>query len=103
MTFLIFDTIYMIIVSKNITNIEVSSYNNLSTLMQEIMRYNIGQRNEYIKSIIGDNHSEDCLTYTPYNVGYEIIYTNIILRRINDEMYAPVPTGTMDRNGRGNR
>ena len=60
-------------------NVEVSFYNNV---MQEIMRYNIGQRNDYIKSIIGDNHSEDCLTYTPYNVGYEIMYTNIILRRI---------------------
>lgn len=64
------------------TNIEVSFYNNLSTLMQEIMRYNIGQRNEYIESLIGDNHSEECLSYIPYNVGYEIIYTNIILRKI---------------------
>ena len=64
------------------TNIEVSFYNNLSTLMQEIMRCNIGQRNEYIESLIGDNHSEECLSYIPYNVGYEIIYTNIILRKI---------------------
>ena len=33
--------------------------------MQSIMRYNIGQRNEYIKSLIGDNHSEECLSYIP--------------------------------------
>ena len=51
--------------------------------MQNIMRYNIGQRNEYIESLIGDNHSEEYLSYIPYNVvRYEIVYTNIILRKI---------------------
>jgi hypothetical protein len=63
--------------------IEKYQYNN----QMELSFYQDGPQNRFVQEIIDKKHEQEFISYQPYNIDIEIVYTNLILRKVTGDAF----------------